>query len=309
MIPIRTRGILARFAAAFEGKTLADNIAISVKDLHVKRGNNHILRGITCNIPAGQCTGILGPNGSGKTTFTRAVTAQTFMTSGEVTVLGETIGQTDIRGLRQRIGVVNPTTDGAGIHVNGAVVDADLSAHDAVCTGFFGSIGLYQVPTDEQHARADTMLERVGLGHRKQLRFALLSTGEQRRCLIARAMAIEPELLVLDEPTAGMDVAGREQVLATVHEILQQPDPPTVLFITHHVEELPPSTKQVLLIKDGQILQRGAPEQVITPELLSEMFGCKVFVKKLHGRYWLEVLPETWLDLLKAPASGTSGRQ
>jgi iron complex transport system ATP-binding protein len=107
-----------------------------------------------------------------------------------------------------------------------------------------------------------------------------------------------PELLILDEPTAGLDIRGREQILATVELVLSGPNPPTVLMITHHVEELSPKTEQVLLMKDGRFIAAGPPEKVITPESLTETFGCKVFVKKIWGRYWLEVLPEAWLDLV-----------
>ena len=142
------------------------------------------------------------------------------------------------------------------------------------------------------------MLQSVGLGHRIDHRLNLLSTGEKRRCLIARAMAVKPDLLILDEPTAGMDVAGREQVIAVIQQILLKPDAPTVLFITHHVEELPPTTSQVILLRDGQITADGKPDDVITPESLTEVYGCKVFVRKIHGRFWLEVLPEAWLDLI-----------
>ncbi|MCC6580843.1 MAG: ATP-binding cassette domain-containing protein [Phycisphaeraceae bacterium] len=278
----------------------ADNPwAVEVDDLHVVRGRTEILRGVSCRIPRGCCTAILGPNGSGKTPFTRVLTGQMFVTQGTVRVLGQTLGQCDIRALRRRIGVVNPTTDSASMHLSGAVVDGELSAHDAVCTGYFGTIGLYDQPTDAQHEQADQLLRQVGLSHRRSLRMALLSTGEQRRCLIARALANKPELLVLDEATAGMDVAGREQVLATVEMILAQPQPPTVIFITHHVEELPPRTKLVMLLREGRIEATGTPKDVITPESLTRTFGCKVFVKRLHGRYWLEVLPEAWLDLLR----------
>jgi iron complex transport system ATP-binding protein len=116
--------------------------------------------------------------------------------------------------------------------------------------------------------------------------------------MIARALVHTPELLILDEPTAGMDLAGREQVLATVELILTRPSPPTVLMITHHVEELSPRTSQVLLMRDGRITQAGRPQDVITPESLTSTFGCKVFVKRIHGRYWLEVLPEAWMELV-----------
>ncbi len=276
-----------------------NHAAVVADDVHVVRGQTQILRGVTCTIAAGQCTAILGPNGCGKTTFTRTLTGQIFVTSGSVQVLGETIGRTDIRSLRRRVAVVNPTADSADMHISGAVVDAELTSHEAVLTGFFGTSGLYETPTSEQKQRAETLLQRVGLGYRRDLRYSLLSTGEQRRCLIARALAHLPELLILDEPTAGLDLAGREQVLATIETILAAPNPPTVVLITHHVEELSPRTHCVLMMRNGVITASGPPDQVITPESLTETFGCKVFVKKLHGRYWLEVLPDAWLDLVE----------
>jgi len=273
------------------------DFAVIADDLHVVRGETRILDGVSCTMPRGRCSAILGPNGCGKTTFTRTLSGQMFITAGELRVLGQTIGRTDMRDLRRRIAVVNPTTDSADAHVSGAVVDAQLSATHAVCTGFFATVGLYDRPTDDQRSRARHMLQQVGLGHRLDHRVALLSTGEQRRCLIARALVSHPELLILDEPTAGLDVRGREQVLATIERILAAPNPPTVLFITHHVEELSPRTVQVMLMRDGRFNAIGPPQEVITPETLTETFGCKVFVRRTHGRYWLEVLPEAWLDL------------
>ncbi len=272
--------------------------AAVIRDVCVLRGQYNILHNISCTIPAGQCTAILGPNGCGKTTLMRCLTGHMLLTSGQVTTLGQTIGQCDVRALRRQIGVVNPTTDSAGGHIPGAVVDADLLAWQAVATGLFGTVGLYDPVSENEHARACDLLKQVGLGHRIDQRFALLSTGEQRRVLIARALIAHPQLLILDEPTAGLDVAGREQVLATIAQVLVQPNPPTVIMITHHVEELPVRTRQVLLMKQGQIIRAGLPEKMITPEHLSELFGCKVYVRRLHGRYWLEVLPEAWLDLL-----------
>lgn len=288
-----------------------DGAAVRVVDVSVQRGTTAILRNVSCAIPAGRCTAILGPNGCGKTTLTRTMIGQMFLTRGQVTVLGQTIGRTDIRALRRRIGIVNPTTDSAAAHVSGAVVDAELTARDAVATGFFGTVGLYDAVSKAQWQRVDQVLRQVGLDHRRGLRFTFLSTGEQRRALIARALVHEPELLILDEPTAGLDVRGREQVLATIELILARPQPPTVLFITHHVEELSPRTAQVLLMRDGRLIAAGPPKAVITPESLSELFGCKVYVKRIHGRYWLEVLPEAWVELMRAGVgcqeSGTGG--
>jgi iron complex transport system ATP-binding protein len=263
-----------------------------------RRGTD-ILRGIDVTLPAGRCTALLGPNGCGKTTLCRVLLGQLYPTSGTATVLGETLGRTDVRQLRHRIGVVNPTVDLAvDHHQTGAVVDASLSATDAVCTGLFASVGLYDRPTDDQRDHARGLLDRVGLGHRKDHRLGVLSTGEQRRALIARALVRRPELLILDEPTAGLDLAGREQVLATIDRVLAEPQPPAVLMVTHHLEELPPKTERVLLMKQGQLRDAGPPEQAITNEALSALFDCPVHVRRSHGRYWLEVLPEAWLDLM-----------
>lgn len=273
--------------------------AVDVRGLIVVRNRTTILDRVDCRLERGRYTAILGPNGCGKTTLSRVLLGQMFATSGRVTVLGETLGRTDVRVLRRRIGVVNPTTDVGHYHTTGAVVDARLNTTEAVATGFFGTVGLYDRVSEAQRERARELLGMVGLSHRLEHRFNLLSTGEQRRGLIARALVHVPELLILDEPTAGLDLAGREQVLATIEQVLSQPDAPAVLMITHHVEELSPQTHKVLLMRQGRITAEGPPESIITPERLSEAFGCKVFVERVHGRYWLQVLPEAWVDLVK----------
>ncbi|MEX0744556.1 MAG: ATP-binding cassette domain-containing protein [Phycisphaeraceae bacterium] len=280
-------------------RTDAHDLAIDARGVRVVRGDTVILDGVSAQLKRGRCAAILGPNGCGKTTFSRTLLGQAFVTAGQVRVLGELIGRTDVRALRKRIGVVNPTTDAPGAHQSGAVVDAELTATEAVLTGCFGTVGLYDTPTAEQRDRARHLLEQVGLARRLDHRFALLSTGEQRRALIARALVHTPELLILDEPTAGLDVPGRERVLATVEQLLASPDAPAVLMITHHVEELSPRTEQVLLMRDGRFIAAGPPKQIITPESLTRTFGCRVYVRRVHGRYWLEVLPEAWLDLVK----------
>ena len=273
-------------------------LAIDAEQLTVRRGTTTILDGLTCQIKRGQCAAILGPNGCGKTTFVRCLTGTMFATQGRLTVLDQTIGQTNILALRKRIGLVNPTTDHGFAHVTGAVVDAALPTTLAVCTGYFASVGLYERPTEQQIEHARQLLKNVGLGHRLDHTLGKLSTGEQRRALIARALVHKPELLILDEPTAGLDLRGREQILATIEQLLNQQDAPAVLMITHHVEELSPRTSQVLLMKNGKFVAAGEPDQVINPETLSDVYGCKVYVKKSNGRYWLEVLPEAWLDLV-----------
>ena len=276
----------------------ASTLAIDCENLTVRRGTTTILDGLSCQIKRGQSAAILGPNGCGKTTFTRCLTGTMFATQGRLTILDQTLGQTNVLALRKRIGLVNPTTDNNFAHVTGAVVDAALPTTLAVCTGYFASVGLYDRPTEEQIEHARQLLRSVGLGHRLDHPLGKLSTGEQRRALVARALVHKPELLILDEPTAGLDLRAREQILATIEQLLSQPDAPAVLMITHHVEELSPSTAQVLLMKEGRFVAAGEPDQVINPETLSDVYGCKVYVKKSNGRFWLEVLPEAWLDLV-----------
>lgn len=277
------------------------SLAIQIDAVRVMRQGKAILDSVSLAIPAGTCAAILGPNGCGKTSLTRVITGHMFATQGHVRVLGETIGQTDVRQLWRRISVVNPTADAGSGHEFGAIVDADLTTLEATLTGYFGTVGLYDQPTAEQRDHAADLLRRVGLAGHESQRFGLLSTGEKRRCLIARALVHTPELLILDEPTAGLDLRGREQVLATIEMLLAKPQASgramTVLMITHHVEELSPRTSQLLLMRDGRVTHAGPPAEIITPESLTATFGCKVFVRRLHGRYWLEVLPEAWLDL------------
>ncbi|QDU32682.1 putative ABC transporter ATP-binding protein YlmA [Poriferisphaera corsica] len=275
-----------------------ETFAIQAHNLTIQRGNTTILNNLNCTIKAGQAVAILGPNGCGKTTFARTILGHIFPTSGSLQILGRTIGETNIPKLRKHIGIVNPTTDTSSIHTTGAIVDARLSTLQAVCTGFFATIGLYDTPSPTQIETASQYLHAVGLSHRQDHRFATLSTGEQRRALIARALVHHPQLLILDEPTAGLDIAGREQILATIEMILAKPNPPALIMITHHVEELSPRTSNVFLMRDGQFINQGPPSDIITPESLTQTFGCKVFVKKIHGRFWLEVLPEAWLDLV-----------
>ncbi|MEM6334833.1 MAG: ATP-binding cassette domain-containing protein [Planctomycetota bacterium] len=274
--------------------TVADE-AFSLENVRVQLGELVILNGVTCRASRGEQVALLGANGCGKTTLCRLLTGHAFAAFGQVRLLGQTLGQADIRSLRRRVAVVAAGLDHATAHVAGAVVDAELNAIEAVCTGFFGSVGLYDRPTSGQRETAVVWLERVGLSHRFDHRVGTLSAGEQRRLVLARALVNDPELLILDEPTTGLDIAGREQMLATLHALRQTPNPPTLLMVTHHVEELPPDTDRVLLMRRGQITFEGKPDDALTPRHLSDVFGCPVFVEKRGRRWWLEVLPEAWL--------------
>jgi len=265
--------------------------AVEMSGVSVTRGEVTILESVDWSLPAGSRCVVLGPNGSGKTTLMRVITGFVWPTRGLVHVLGQRLGTTDMRVLRRRMGVVDPAERFG--------VDADLTALEVALTGYFGSLGLYDQPTPEQRQHASLLLDNVGLSHRRDHKFGLLSTGERRRCLMARALVHLPELLILDELTAGLDISGRERVLATIDQLQELHPRLTVIMVTHHVEEISPQTNQVLLLSGGRITGCGRPESVISPESLSRTFGCKVFVQKRGGRWWLEVLPEAWIELLR----------
>ena len=297
-----------------------DGHAIELTGVSLRRGETWILRDVDWTVPAGACAAILGPNGSGKSTLSRVLACHLWPTAGFVRVAGGIFGESSLPDLRKHIRLVQS----AGPYD----VDPQLTALEAVLTGFFGSIGLYDTPTDAMRERAAHLLGHVGLSHVATHTYATLSSGERVRTLIARALAERPPLLLLDEPTAGLDLLAREQVLATVQRLFDPtPYPPhaaettgegrlqseisdfksqhppsdatTVVLITHHVEELPPATSHVLLLSEGRVAARGTPEEVLRAEVLSRVYGCPLEVRRQGGRFYVEVHPAGWDDLLK----------
>ena len=256
----------------------------------VSRSGRTILDGITWAVPAGGVAAVLGPNGSGKSTLVRVVLGQVWPTRGDVAVLGRPFGSTDLDDLRRDVRLVQ----------TGGPLEADAGdpAERVVLTGLFGTVGLYADPTAEQRARAAHLIGLVGLARQAGQPFGTLSSGERMRCLIARALVVEPKLLILDEPTNGLDLVSREQVLATVAGLVARAaGRPAVVVITHHVEELMPSTTDVLVLKDGRAAAAGRPDQVLTSAVLGDVYGLPVEVSERGGRYWLQVHPTAWRGL------------
>ena len=267
--------------------------AIELSGVSLRRGDTWILRDVDWLVPAGTCAAILGPNGSGKSTLTRILACHMWPTAGIVRVAGGSFGESSLPDLRKHVRLVQS----AGPYD----VDPQLTTLEAVLTGFFGSIGLYDTPTDAMRERATQLLAHVGLSHVASHTYATLSSGERVRTLIARALARRPRLLLLDEPTAGLDLLAREQVLATVQRLFDSKDSAsaaTVVLVTHHVEELPPATSHVLLLSEGCVAAAGTPEQVLRADVLSRVYGCPLEVRREGERFYVEVHPAAWDELL-----------
>jgi iron complex transport system ATP-binding protein len=263
---------------------------IELRGVGVRRGERWILRDINWTVPAGRCAAILGPNGSGKSTLARILSGYIWPTAGDVVIDGHRFGETDLNELRYSIRLVQS----AGPYD----ADPELTARDVVLTGLFGTIGLFDQVPAEQFDHADQLLAKVGLTAVADHRYATLSSGERVRALIARSLILKPRLLLLDEPTAGLDLLAREQVLATVQSLLESTTAPTTILITHHVEELGPLTSDVLLLDEGRIGACGPPAAVLQNGVLSKVYRCPLRIQVEDGRYYVRVAPGTWSGLL-----------
>jgi iron complex transport system ATP-binding protein len=268
--------------------TSAPAAAVVLSGVGVTLGGASILQQVDWNLPRGSRAALLGANGSGKSTLLRLLAGYQYPTEGSVEVLGERFGAVDLSTLRQRIGVVDPASP--------LLFDERTTVRDAVLTGFFGNLApWFNEPTAEQEALADETLETVGLCGHAQQPFTTLSTGERRRTLLARVLVQQPELLLLDEPAAGLDLPGREELLATLETAVERRPELTLIVATHWLEELPRSTDQVLLLAKGRVAAFGPPTDVLTSERLSAAFRTFVTVHHHDGRWhWFVDRKKTW---------------
>ena len=254
------------------------DLVIRMDGASVRRGAATLLRELDWSVELDERWVVLGPNGAGKTTLLRLAAAELHPTTGSVHVLGERLGRVDVFELRPRIGFCSAAL---AARIPGAEVVRDI-----VVSAGYALLGRWREHYDRLDVtRAETLLDALGMAAFAERAFGTLSEGERKRTLIARALMTDPELLLLDEPAAGLDLGGREDLVARLATLAGDPDAPASVLVTHHVEEIPPDYTHGLLLRGGAVVAQGLLPEVITEEHLSRTFGLPLRVRHEDGRY------------------------
>jgi iron complex transport system ATP-binding protein len=237
-----------------------------------------VLDGVDWTVTSGQRWVVLGRNGSGKTSLIRIASLYLHPSSGIVRVLGETLGEADVRTLRTRVGLASSSL--------AAQFRPALSALEIVMMARYGALEPWWHHYDDaDRAHAHAQLERVGIAAFAERELGTLSSGEQQRVLLARTLMTDPGLLLLDEPTAGLDLGGREELVASLAALASDLTSPPTVLVTHHVDEIPPGFTHVLLMRDGRALAAGPLDETLTAARLSACFGLDLVLERRGDRY------------------------
>jgi iron complex transport system ATP-binding protein len=251
----------------------------------VLRSGNALLDRVTWSVAEGQRWVVLGANGAGKTTLLQVAAARLHPSSGVASVLGETLGATDVFELRPRVGLSSASL--------AERIPADERVRDVVVTAAYAVAGRWNERYDElDHGRSEDLLEAFGVGHLADRTFGTLSEGERKRVQLARSMMTDPELVLLDEPAAGLDLGSRELLVRDLAVMAQDPSSPVMVLVTHHVEEIPPGFTHALLLRTGTVVASGALETVLTDANLSDTFGVPLRVHHAAQRWYATLRPE-----------------
>lgn len=254
---------------------------LSISDLCISRDGTRILSNLNWTVRPGEQWVILGSNGSGKTSLLSALTGYLTPSSGVLSLLGQTFGESDWRKLRERVGIVSSS-------IRQKVPDWD-PAELVVIGGKYAMLDYWGPLRRADRATAAEVMKRTECAHLASREWGVLSQGERQRVLIARALMANPAVLILDEPCAGLDPVAREGFLAFLERLLSSPDAPTVLFVTHHVEEIVPSLTHTLLLAGGTVSASGPKAAVINTRNLSQTFGASVKLRRTGDRYLLNI--------------------
>lgn len=239
---------------------------LELADVTVRRGESTLIEGVDWTVEEDERWVVLGPNGAGKTTLLQVASAQIHPTSGVVGILGEVLGTVDVFELRPRIGLTSAAI--------AEKIPRGERVHDVVVSASYAVIGRWREHYDQlDHQRANELLTELGAGHLADRTFGTLSEGERKRVQIARSLMTDPELLLLDEPAAGLDLGGREDLVSTLSVLAMDEASPATILVSHHVEEIPPGFTHAMLMRGGRVVAAGPLEHVMTEEIVSATFG------------------------------------
>jgi iron complex transport system ATP-binding protein len=251
---------------------------LDLRAVSVVRGGATLLDAVDWAVREGERWVVLGPNGAGKTTLLQVASAQLHPTSGQAWVLGERMGAVDVFELRPRIGLASAAL--------AERLPAEERVLDVVRTAAYAMVGRWRERYDSlDDVRARGLLAALGVEGLVDRRFGTLSEGERKRVQIARALMVDPELLLLDEPAAGLDLGGREDLVRRLAAIAADPYAPSIALVTHHVEEIPPGFTHVLLLRGGRVVAAGPLAQALTAATLSQAFGLPLALDSRDGRF------------------------
>lgn len=251
---------------------------VRLDNVDLDKDATKVLRGVDWTVRAGERWVVLGPNGCGKTSTVMLAAAYDHPTRGTVRVLGHTLGRVDVRRLRLRIGLVSASV--------GKLLRPTLRAVDVVMSNRYGALEpWWHEYTEDDRLRARKLLDDAGFGHVADRAFGVLSEGERQHVQLARALMNEPDLVLLDEPAAGLDMGGRERLVRRLAQLAQDPATPPLVFVTHHVEEIPPGFTHALLMREGKVVEQGLLEQTLTSRAITHTFGLDLRVDHQDGRY------------------------
>ena len=255
------------------------DLLIDFAKVSLRRGGKTLVGPITWAVELDERWVVVGPNGAGKTSLLRLAAAMEHPSSGTAYVLGERLGKTDMSELRSRVGLSSSA-------LSQRVPDGEV-VRDLVVSAGYAVLGRWRENyEDYDYEQAVDMLESVGAEHLAERTYGTLSEGERKRVLIARSMMTDPELLLLDEPAAGLDLGGREELVARLADLAADPDAPATVLVTHHVEEIPQGFSHCLLLSEGNVVASGLLTDVLTSENLSRAFGQAITLEDIDGRYF-----------------------
>jgi iron complex transport system ATP-binding protein len=256
-------------------------LILKISNLRIERGGTVILDNVNWRANSSEHWVMLGANGSGKTSLLSALTGYLMPTAGEISLLGETYGQSDWRELRKKIGLVSSS-------VRQMMADEE-PALETVASGKYDMIDFWGRMTRSEKAQATKLLCQVECEYLAERPWGVLSQGERQRVLVARALMAKPRVLILDEPCAGLDPAAREHFLQFLQRLGVQKNSPTLVLVTHHVEEIMPVFSRVLILKNGHVQAVGEKPNVLNSKNLSVAFGARMRLLKTGNRYILTV--------------------